>query len=414
MSNDASAPESSGKGLFWVCVALLVVAVGVGGWLGYKYVAQSEILALKEKELGVNKFEIEDLVSKCSVADQDAKKAQRELASTKSQVAALESERDALSKAVESKVGKANETLVAAKKELEACRGRELESQKLKDECEKKSATVQQSVAALQQSVEECNKTVAVFEAGGKNSTDEVGQCREILIAVQKDLAACRQTMIDLQTSDKQPPEQGLSAVQMDRLQVELEACLRKPSAPLEAAPPDVVPAPLLLSAQAEAAAAEKRVQEATATYDALLERMKKEIQEKDVAIERFKDMIKITIVGKILFDTASVAITAKGHDLLDKLSPTLKSIKEKNIYVMGHTDSQTINPRFTYKFPTNWELSGARAAAVVRYLMDKSDIEPAQLAAVGRASYVPSADNESELGRARNRRVEILIAPAL
>ena len=81
---------------------------------------------------------------------------------------------------------------------------------------------------------------------------------------------------------------------------------------------------------------------------------------------------------------------------------------------VVGHTDNVPITSEYRSKFPTNWELSAARAAQVVRYFQRVNGLDPKNMEAVGRSFYDPVADNDSKEGRAQNRRVNIIIAPRL
>ncbi|MBW1902469.1 MAG: OmpA family protein, partial [Deltaproteobacteria bacterium] len=79
------------------------------------------------------------------------------------------------------------------------------------------------------------------------------------------------------------------------------------------------------------------------------------------------------------------------------------------NIQVEGHTDDVPIRSR---QFPSNWELSSARALAVLRLLLEKSDIEPERLSAAGYGEYHPNVPNDSSENRRLNRRVDIVIVP--
>jgi chemotaxis protein MotB len=79
---------------------------------------------------------------------------------------------------------------------------------------------------------------------------------------------------------------------------------------------------------------------------------------------------------------------------------------------VEGHTDNVPIGPDLVHIFPTNWELSVARAVAVVRFLQEKGGIQPKRLSARGYSYYRPVAPNESEEGRRQNRRIEIILIP--
>jgi chemotaxis protein MotB len=86
----------------------------------------------------------------------------------------------------------------------------------------------------------------------------------------------------------------------------------------------------------------------------------------------------------------------------------------DKQIQVSGHTDSNPISDKLTQQFPTNWELSVARAVNVVRFLQEKANVPPKNLTATGYGQYHPIASNKSNAGRARNRRIEILLTPSL
>ena len=77
-----------------------------------------------------------------------------------------------------------------------------------------------------------------------------------------------------------------------------------------------------------------------------------------------------------------------------------------------GHTDDVKIGKSLQSKFPTNWELSTARAAAVVRYLQDNAGIEPQRLTASGFSQFQPVATNKTAEGRSQNRRIDIILVP--
>jgi len=85
-----------------------------------------------------------------------------------------------------------------------------------------------------------------------------------------------------------------------------------------------------------------------------------------------------------------------------------------KQIQVSGHTDSNPISEKLAPQFPTNWELSVTRAVNVVRFLEEKANVPARNLIATGYGQYHPIASNKSAAGRARNRRIEILLTPSL
>jgi chemotaxis protein MotB len=149
-------------------------------------------------------------------------------------------------------------------------------------------------------------------------------------------------------------------------------------------------------------------------TYEALISDLKKQIENQEITIEAFKDKISVTLVDRILFDFGKATITSKGKTILEKVGGILKNVQGKQIRIVGHTDNIPIMSKYRYKFPTNWELSAARASAVIRYFQKYIHLDPRNLEAVGRSFYEPIASNETSRGRAQNRRVEIIISPQL
>jgi chemotaxis protein MotB len=106
------------------------------------------------------------------------------------------------------------------------------------------------------------------------------------------------------------------------------------------------------------------------------------------------------------VFDSGSDQIKPEGRILLDTLATSLVSLGN-HIRVEGHTDSVPIHNQ---RFPSNWELSTARATTVVSYLITKFGLWPEMLSAAGYAEYRPAASNDTEEGKARNRRVDIIV----
>jgi len=104
--------------------------------------------------------------------------------------------------------------------------------------------------------------------------------------------------------------------------------------------------------------------------------------------------------------------IKPKGQEVILKLADSFRDNKDQNIGVEGHTDDVQIGAALLDRFPTNWELSAARATAVVRFLQEKGDIAPERLTASGFGFYRPVATNETPEGREQNRRIEIILVP--
>jgi chemotaxis protein MotB len=149
-------------------------------------------------------------------------------------------------------------------------------------------------------------------------------------------------------------------------------------------------------------------------TYEELISGLKDQIQNKEVTIKEFKDALSLNFVDRILFEFGKADLTPEGKKILEKVGEALKNIKGKKIRVTGHTDNVPIRRDYEFKFPSNWELSAARAASVVRYFQDNTGLDPVDMEAIGRSFYQPVASNDTDADRAQNRRVEIFIAPQM
>ena len=156
----------------------------------------------------------------------------------------------------------------------------------------------------------------------------------------------------------------------------------------------------------------EKAISGFKSTYDNLVKELKKEIEAGQIAITQLKDKLSLTMVEKVLFDSGSADIKKEGKKVLDRIGGILKQVTDKQINIEGHTDNVPISPKLQQKFPTNWELSTTRATNVVRYLQEKADLDPRHLFAAGFSEYRPVDSNDTAEGRAKNRRIEIVLIP--
>ena len=149
-------------------------------------------------------------------------------------------------------------------------------------------------------------------------------------------------------------------------------------------------------------------------TYDELQEKMKAEIAKGEIRLSQAGGRLKVDMVDKVLFESGEALISKRGAEVLSRVGAVLARVQDKQVQVSGHTDDAPISARLTDKFPTNWELSTARATNVVRYLQEKAGVPAQRLVAAGYGPYHPIASNATPSGRARNRRIEILLTPAL
>jgi chemotaxis protein MotB len=163
---------------------------------------------------------------------------------------------------------------------------------------------------------------------------------------------------------------------------------------------------------ETELAEKEEIISELDETRKEIEASLKDQIAQKDIQIEEIEGKLQVTFVNRILFASGSVKIKAKGEEVLQKLAESFRDNQNQNIVVEGHTDDVQIGKALQNRFPTNWELSTARASAVVRFLYQKGKIEPERLTASGFSYFQPVASNLTEEGRNQNRRIEIILVP--
>jgi chemotaxis protein MotB len=158
----------------------------------------------------------------------------------------------------------------------------------------------------------------------------------------------------------------------------------------------------------------DRELEAVRSTYETLVTDLRLELERREVRIERIKDMISLEVVDSILFPPGRAGITPEGESVLRKVGNVLKTIKDRPVRVVGHTDNIPIKAEYRSIYPTNWELSAARACSVVRFFQHRIGVPPSRLEPVGRSFYEPAVENDTPEGRALNRRVMIIIGPKL
>ena len=131
----------------------------------------------------------------------------------------------------------------------------------------------------------------------------------------------------------------------------------------------------------------------------------------KDVDVKVLKGVVYISLADNMLYRSGSYEISDRAMEILSKIAKIIKDYKDYDVLVEGNTDNVPISRT---NIRNNWDLSALRASSVVQCLQNKFGINPSRLSAAGRGEYNPIADNDTELGRARNRRTEIIITPKL
>lgn len=177
---------------------------------------------------------------------------------------------------------------------------------------------------------------------------------------------------------------------------------------------------PTLPTAYNVEAAKKALAQQQKQTQDAVeerknLEQVKEEIQA-SLKAKGLSDQVKYTmdkrglvvtvVTDKILFASGSATLQGKGDDILSAIGEPLSRVPN-DISIEGYTDNSPIN---TGQFPTNWELSTARATSVLRFLVDHAGVTPTRIGATGYGEFRPVAPNDSASHKAQNRRVEVVV----
>ena len=145
------------------------------------------------------------------------------------------------------------------------------------------------------------------------------------------------------------------------------------------------------------------------ARYDALLSNLSEELRKGQLQVRQLKGMLTVDVAEQLFFDSGRANLKDTGKQVLQKVAESLKGYEDKAIRIVGHTDNVPITKGLQKVFPSNWELSAARATTVVRFLQD-AGIEPERLVATGRAEYAPVSPNDTTEGRQKNRRIEITL----
>ena len=131
----------------------------------------------------------------------------------------------------------------------------------------------------------------------------------------------------------------------------------------------------------------------------------------RDIDVKVLKGVVYISLSDQMLFKSGSYEVSSQAMQTLSKIASILKDFKDYDVLVEGNTDNVPISRT---NIRNNWDLSALRASSVVQVLQNEFGINPNRLSASGRGEYNPVTDNDTELGKQRNRRTEIIITPKL
>ncbi|MDH5736022.1 MAG: flagellar motor protein MotB [Gammaproteobacteria bacterium] len=147
--------------------------------------------------------------------------------------------------------------------------------------------------------------------------------------------------------------------------------------------------------------------------YKDLLKAINQKEQEKEqILLEQNAKGVKITLAATVLFSSGSSDLSENGAAILRRLSKALSTRDDLNVVIEGHTDNVSIKGALAKKYKSNWELSAARSLTVLHYMAGNNVLE-SRLESRAHGSLRPIFSNETELGRSKNRRIEILVVDA-
>jgi chemotaxis protein MotB len=154
----------------------------------------------------------------------------------------------------------------------------------------------------------------------------------------------------------------------------------------------------------------ERQQQARLATFRQMLERFRAMIDAGRLRVRIFRNRMVVELPDNVLFDSGDAELKSGGEQTLAEVAQVLATIEGRQFQVAGHTDNVPIRSR---RFPSNWHLSAARAVTVARYLVEQG-IANERISAAGYADTQPLDSNDTEEGRAHNRRIEIQLVPNL
>src|SRR5512146_410696 len=345
--------------------------------------AQTQVKALGQKE--------QELTGALSDSRSQARDLTTKLEAERAQVAALRDDKQRLlggTTTAQSEIARLQKQ--AGELETEAARAKDLEKQVTERN---------QEIGQLRHTVADRDAVAAALAAQGeelKKARQRVDQLTAELAGMSEESAALKRERDGLVNK----------VAKLDETAASLKKNKEEALASLDAQKAE------LKRLADEKAAKEAEIERLRGTYEDLTASLRSEIAQGDIKIKQVRDRLTINMVDRILFDSGSAKIKPAGLKVMKQVAEVLKKVSDKQIRIDGHTDNVPIGVGLKDRFPTNWELSTARATSVVRYLIDQGSVAPELLTAAGHADTQPIAQNDSEEGRSQNRRIEIALYP--
>jgi chemotaxis protein MotB len=258
---------------------------------------------------------------------------------------------------------------------------------------------------------QDAHTALAAAQDHGKADDAEIGRLQGALADAQQQMQDRDQKLSDLTTSDHNVQAQldETTAIgaklrgELERLGKNVDQMLQEKGTLSKALDDTRARLEELRRAQA---ATEARAQ----LFQQFVQKFKKMIDAGQLKIATRNGRLVIVLPNDVLFDSGQTQIKPAGKDALAQIGRVLKTVTGRSFQVAGDTDNVPIQ---TVRFPSNWELSTARAVEVVKLLVAQG-VDPKALSAAGYGEFDPVASNDAPDGRAKNRRIEITLQPDL
>ncbi|HRI16856.1 MAG TPA: OmpA family protein [Verrucomicrobiota bacterium] len=167
-----------------------------------------------------------------------------------------------------------------------------------------------------------------------------------------------------------------------------------------------------LLASQTRVVELEQAIQQAAQTQAGLEQQMRADLESRDITISELQGKLTVNILDHVLFDSGEARLKAGGETVLRKVAQVLGRYPNRAIQIIGHTDNVPIRSRTPEGFTDNWALSAGRAVAAVRFLVEQAGVDPQRVNAVGCGEFRPLTSNATAEGRAKNRRIAVVVLP--
>lgn len=136
----------------------------------------------------------------------------------------------------------------------------------------------------------------------------------------------------------------------------------------------------------------------------------------KEVDVQVLKGVVYISLADNMLYQSGSYEVNSRAKETLSKIAKIIQDYKDYDVLIEGNTDNVPVSTTSAKmkNIRNNWDLSALRASSVVQYLQDNFGVSPKRMTAGGRGEYNPVTTNDTEMGKMRNRRTQIIITPKL